>query len=125
MQLLESIKNSVEILNNTDEYINTLNDKLSEYDLRTTDLLHIIENEKINSSQCWRILKELKNVRNERRKVKNNMAIAHVFEKHRNKLINKDNRLMLMAELFKAEKSLGIKYNYKMYSDEEINEFLR
>ena len=125
MEMVESIQKSCEMLNEIEEYSQSLNDRLSEYDLRTADILHLIENEKLNSSQCWRVLKELKEIRNERRKVKQDMSIAYVFEKHKNKLVNKDNRIMLMTEIFKCQKNLGSNYKYKMYDEEQINSFLR
>lgn len=125
IEMVESIKKSCEMLNDMEEYSNTLNERLSEYDLKTADLLHLIENERLNSSQCWRVLKELKTIRNERRKVKQDMQISYTFEKHKNKLVNKDNRIMLMTEIFKCQKNLGNNYKYKMYDEDQINSFLR
>ena len=66
MNIVEELDDCVKKLNEIDEYINTLVDELSNYDKRTTDLLHFIENNNLNAPQSCKIIKEIKKyVKNE------------------------------------------------------------
>ena len=124
INVITELNNAIQLLNNVDEYTETLVDKLSSYDKRTSDLLHYIESNKLNAPQCCRIVKELKVIREERRKVKNDMEISKVYKDNINKLINKDNRNMLMIKLYKQEKQLGTNYKNRIYTEENINNIL-
>lgn len=124
MELLQKLTDSIQILNDIDEYKDSLLDKLSEQDKKLSDLLHYIEKNKLSTAQCYRIVKEIKKQREIRRKVKNDMNILSTYDKHINKLLNENNRNMLLTELHKTNKKLGIEYNNRMYTEEEINKIL-
>lgn len=70
MNVVEEIKEIIAKLDKIDDYNNSLGDKLSVVDSKTQDLLHYIENNKINVLWCYRMLKEIKSLRQERRKIK-------------------------------------------------------
>lgn len=124
MNVIEEITNAVSILNKVDNYKDNLVNQLSEQDKKLSDLYHLIENTKPTTGQCYRIVKELKKQLELRRKVKNDMNVLSIYDKNINKLLNTNNRNMLLAELHKAEKRLNMEYRNRIYTDEEINEIL-
>lgn len=124
MEVIEEIKNIVKKLDEIDNYNSSLNERLSVLDSKQQDLLHFIENNKINILWCYKLVKEIKNVREERRKVKNDMDMLSKYNEQKNKLLSKDNRQFLLAELHKREKTQGRKYSNKQYTQEELNNLL-
>ena len=75
MNVIENITQVVEILNEIDQYDSGLSQLLSECDEREQDLLHFIENNKINMLWCYKYVRELKTIREQRRNIKNDMDI--------------------------------------------------
>lgn len=124
MDVLEKLTDSIKILNEVDEYKDSLVDRLSEQDKKLSDLLHYIEKNKLSTAQCYRIVKEIKKQREIRRKIKNDMNILSTYDKHINKLLNTNNRSMLLAELYKVDKRLQAEYKNRLYTEEEINKIL-
>lgn len=86
--------------------------------MMTCDLLHKIESDNLNTSLCWAIIKELKRIRIERRKVKNDKEIMRVFKEGQNKLLKKENRQMLLADVNKSDKRLKTTYHNRVYSED-------
>ena len=120
-KIVEVCKN----LDELDEYKNTLADSLSNIDSKVCDLLHLIEYNSLKTNQCYRMIREIHNLRLERRKIKNDMELTKVFYDHQNKLIEKNNRQILLSFVGKTDKSLkNSKYNNRKYTDEEIKELL-
>lgn len=124
MNVLEELKSAINILNKVDEYKDSLVDKLSEQDKRLSDLEHYIEDNKLSTNQCYRMIKEIKKQREIRRKIKNDYTILTNYGNNINKLINHDNRRMLLEKVYKVNKSLETKYKNRIYTEEEINEIL-
>ena len=52
------------------------------------------------------------------------MNILSTYDKHINKLLNTNNRSMLLAELYKVDKKLQAEYKNRTYTDEELEELL-
>ena len=125
MNVTEEIKEVVERLDRIDEYNNSLTDNLSELDCKQQDLLHYIENNKINVLWCYRMLKEIKQIRQKRRKVKNDMELLSKYNEHKNKMISKENRQFLLAEVYKKEKMLSKNYTNKQYTEEEMQKIIK
>ena len=125
MNVAEEIKDVVERLDRIDEYNNSLTDNLSELDCKQQDLLHYIENNKINVLWCYRMIKEIKKIREKRRKVKNDMELLSKYNEHKNKMISKENRQFLLAEVYKKEKMLSKNYTNKQYTDEEMQKIIK
>ena len=125
MDVIEEIKNIVDKLDKIDDYSNSLNDKLSVVDSKLQDLLHYIENNKINILWCYRMIKEIKVLREERRKIKNDMELLSKYSEQKNKIISKENRQFLMTEIYKKEKLLGKNYTNKQYTEEEMQKILK
>lgn len=125
MDLIEEIKIAIDKLDEIDDYIQSLADKLSVEDKKTCDLLHYIENNKITTNVSYRIIKEIKDIRINRRIIKNNMELSNVLNTNKNKLLLKENRPFLKNELFKKEKQLKTKYSNRYYSDEDLQIILK
>lgn len=125
MNVTEEIKEVVERLDRIDEYNNSLTDNLSELDCKQQDLLHYIENNKINVLWCYRMLKEIKQIRQKRRKVKNDMELLSKYNEQKTKIISKDNRQFLLTEIYKKEKSLSKNYTNKQYTEEEMQKIIK
>ena len=115
----------VDILDNIDIYNEGLNDRLSEIDLKIQDLLHYIENNKINILWTYKYISELKRLRLDRRQIKNDICIMQKFNEQKNKLLSASNRKFLMTEIYKVEKQLSAPYKNRQYKDGEIDEMLK
>lgn len=124
MDVIEELSDVIYKLNATDEYKNSLTDKLSEQDKKLSDLYHYIESNKLSTAQCYRIVKEIQKQRQLRRKIKQDITIFATYDKHINKMISIDNRNILLTELHKANKRLEAEYQNRIYTEEEIEELL-
>lgn len=124
MELLEEITNAIKILDSIESYIDGLCEALSNEDQKISDLLHFIENNNINAAQSCHLIKEIKKVREYRRTIKNDMEIAKVYKDNINKLINTDNRKMLLSKLHKTSKQLESEYKNRVYTSKDFVEIL-
>ena len=113
-----------DILNDIDDYSTGLANKLSEVDQKIQDLLHYIEYNKINILWSYKYIVELKKLRLERRKIKNDMLIIDVYNKHKSKLPSYENRKFFMTEIYKMEKQLEAPYKNRQYKEGEIEKIL-
>lgn len=126
MDVLREITEIVEKLNEIDNYDSSLSQLLSECNEREQDLLHYIENNKINMLWCYKYVRELKNVREKRRNIKNDMERIMKFKEQKTKLASTiDNRQLMIAELNKREKQLNCPYKNRRYTEEELQKILK
>lgn len=126
MDVLKTITEIVDKLNEIDNYDTGLSQLLSECDEKQQDLLHYIENNKINMLWCYKYVRELKNVREKRRNVKNDMERIMKFKEQKTKLASTiDNRQLMLAELNKREKQLNCPYKNRRYTEEELQKILK
>ena len=126
MDVLKTITEIVNKLNEIDNYDSSLSQLLSECDEREQDLLHYIENNKINMLWCYKYVRELKNIREKRRNIKNDMERITKFKEHKTKLVSTiDNRKLMLAELNKREKQLNCPYKNRRYTEEDLQKVLK
>lgn len=118
--IFNSVRIAVSFLDDTDNYIDTLTKKLSECDCRLSDLYHFAEDNKMDTSQRYAFVTELQNVLKKRRKIKKDMSIGAVYKNETTKLNNKENRMMLIADINKRVNQLKTKYKNHIYSDEDF-----
>ena len=121
MEVLKEIQDVINKLNEIDNYSDNLSKELSILDTKQQDLLHYIEFNKIDIFWCYRMIKEIKSVREKRRTVKNDMEILFEYNKQKNKLAMETHRQFLLSELHKKEKKLNKLYTNKQYTEEELN----
>ena len=125
MNVIEEITTIVTLLNELDNYSSGLVNKISELDLKQQDLLHYIENNSLKTNECYRIIRELKKIRENRRQIKNDMDLMSKYNEQKTKLVSTDNRRFLLAEMHKRAKILGKSYTNKGYTDEELEAILK
>lgn len=125
MSVLENIKKAIKLLQENEEHHSKLLDTLSESDKKTDYWLHYIEFNNIPVTHSYKIIKEIKQLREKRRIVKNELEIMKVFRDNEQKLVNSKNREILLNSICKTDsKQQNAKYNYDAYTEEEINEIL-
>ena len=125
MEVIKTLQEITNTLNELDTYYDGLANELSVTDLKIQDLLHYIENNNISILWAYKYIVELKKLRLERRRIKNDMFILSKYNEHKNKIISSSNRQFLMSEVYKAEKQLDTPYKNRQYKDEEIEEILK
>lgn len=120
---IDNIISSLVTLNEFEDNKEQLVQELSTCDLKEQDVLHYIELEKFNCVDGYKLAKKLKEIRQERRKVKNQLNLIKVFQDNSNKLINSSNRKFLITSLAKENKKLlESEYKYKVIEKENIKE---
>lgn len=125
MEIMKKLTEAIDVLNEVDEYSSTLVGKLSELDSKEQDLLHYIENNNISILWCYKMIREIKTIREERRKVKNDMELMSRFNDVKTKITSKDNRQFILTELHKKEKQLQTTYKNRQYSEEDIQKIVK
>ena len=125
MEVIKTLQEITNTLNELDTYYDGLANELSVIDLKIQDLLHYIENNNISILWSYKYIVELKTLRMERRRIKRDMFILSKYNEHKNKIISSGNRQFLMSEVYKAEKQLDTPYKNRQYKDEEIEEILK
>ena len=125
MNIVEEIKEISDKLDEIDNYNSGLGQQLSSIDKKQQDILHYVETKKLSAFGCYRLFKELKNVRLVRRKIKNDMELSKIYLEQRNKLLSTDNRKFLIQALYKKEKSLDSEYKMQEYQEEELEAIIK
>ena len=125
MNVIDELKIINDKLDVIDEYSNTLSDELSKVDCKMQDLLHYIEFNKISVKWCYRMMKEMKELRGKRRKIKNDMEILSKYNETKTKLLTSDNRKLLMTEIYKKDKQLNQPYKNREYTEEDMQKILK
>ena len=125
MNIVEEVKEVISKLNEIDSYNSSLPQQLSIIDKKQQDILHLIESQKISAFEAYRIIKELRQVRFERRKIKNDMELLRVYDENKNKLSSNENRQFLLHEVCKKEKNLNTEYKYQEYTKEELESIIK
>lgn len=124
INIIEELKEITTKLNNLDNYLDNIGDMQRDIDYRLCDLYHYIENNPLKTNECYRIVKEIKNQREIRRRLKNDYELLRTYKNNSQRLNSEDNRKMFMTTLYKTNKELGKKYKNRIYSEEEMNQIL-
>lgn len=125
IDIIKSVTDICKKLDELDDYIDSLPELHSEMDLRMSDLYHPIENQGLTNSQAKRFTDEIQSVCNNRRIIKTDIAYAKVYRDNIGKLVQKDNRQMLLSKLnILAKQKETAPYRYRVYTDTEINKLL-
>lgn len=112
------------LLNEIDDYFENLPNLQSNTDLVISDLYHYIEHNKLDAKASYRMIKRLRENLLIRREYKEEYELLKVLKQHQNKLLQKENRKMLLSELGKAQKRLKSEYKYRIFSEDNIKEKL-
>ena len=125
MDIIDEVKEIIIKLNELDKYYEELPQLLGVQDSKEQDILHYIEDNKISAFESYRLVKELKKVRYDRRVIKNNYELLQVFNSNKNKIINQSNRQFLLQDMYVKEKRLNAKYKNRQYTEEELKEIIK
>lgn len=120
MNIINNLTKAIDLLDEIDDELTKSPNLQSNVDSKLSDIYHYIENNKLTTSQRYRIVGILADLRRERRQVLNDYELLKTFNNNESKLCNKDNRKMLLAEMRKKEKQLHTVYKNRIYTDEEL-----
>ena len=125
MNVLDNIKQAIDLLEQNEEYYDGLHDLLSKLDKKIDYWLHYIEFNNIKVTETYKIIKEVKRLREERRILKNDIELIKAYKENESKMQNVSNRKILLTQLCKIDnKQKNAKYSYDAYTEEEANEIL-
>lgn len=120
----DMLKYMLVFFQDTDKRLKELNQEQSKWDIKQDEILHYIENHKLDAVKGCRVLKILKQVRTERRIVKNEIDViqslkATFIDKYKNKFIEKD-----IIQALKSLKELENRQNSPKYTYQYLTEEL-
>lgn len=120
----DMLKYMLAFFQDTDKRLKELREEQSKWDIIQDEILHYIENHKLDAIKGCKLLKILKQVRTERRIVKNEIDIvqslkATFIDKYKNKFIEKD-----IMQALKSLKELENRQNSPKYTYQYLTEEL-
>lgn len=123
MNIEDLLKCMINFFNSIDKELEELYQEQSLKDLEQQDLLHYIERNTLNAGGYAKVGKALKKVRQERRKIKNDIdrvrTIKNFTDKYNQKLIVGDIIQLLKDLKITAKKQKNAKYEYKILKELE------
>lgn len=119
----ELLKQMLNFFQNINKRMSELSVQQSKWDSIQDDFLHYIENHNMNAVKSCKIIKQLKYVRNERRKVKNEIDVirslkATFVDKYNNKFIEKDLIQAIKNLKNLNQRQININYTYQYLTEE-------
>jgi len=78
-KFMTQLKTTQEFFANSANYSKYFSKKLSDIEKQEQDLLHYLENEKLSAVDLTRLVVTLRDIRKERREVKNMLALTTIF----------------------------------------------
>lgn len=120
----DMLKYMLAFFQDTDKRLKELREEQSKWDIKQDEILHYIENHKLDAIKGCKLLKILKQVRTERRIVKNEIDTvqslkATFVDKYKNKFIEKD-----IIQALKSLKELENRQNNPKYTYQYLTEEL-
>lgn len=117
------LRQMLNFFQNIDKRMSELSVQQSKWDSIQDEFLHYIENHNMNAVKSCKIIKQLKYVRNERRKVKNEIDVirslkATFVDKYNNKFIEKDLIQAIKNLKDLNQRQINIKYTYQYLTEE-------
>lgn len=123
LQVTDILKLVLHLFQDIDRRQEELSKEQSIIDSKQDEILHYVENHNLNASQSCKIIKQLKKIRAERRKIKNEIDVIHslkdsFIDKYKNKFIEKD-LMIALKNLQELEKRKGNpKYTYEYLTED-------
>lgn len=122
INIIDNIIQTISILNKTDEYLESLTNRLSECDSLVSDYEHFIENTPIEEVNLEKLYQKMQENFIKRRNIKNDMAINDNYKNLTARLNNIANREFLIQNLKNVQSKLGTKYHNRILKNEDIGE---
>ena len=108
-----------------DKLCDSYPEMMSNVDMRRSDLLHRYTNgSELTDEQHLELSKCLQKIEEERRSIKNIEFITNVWNKHKNKITNKDNRPFLRHAIKTTLSNLDTDYKPRVYSYDVIDDMI-
>lgn len=122
INIVDNLIQAISILNKTDEYLESLTDRLSECDSIICDYYHFIENTDINEINLQELFTNMKDVFLKRRIIKNNMTLKDNYRNLVGKLNNNTNREFLIQSMKNVSSKIETKcqYHNRILKNEQI-----
>lgn len=120
INIIDNIIQAISILNKTDEYLESLTNRLSECDSLVSDYEHFIENTPIEEVNLEKLYQKMQENFIKRRTIKNDMAINDNYKNLTARLNNIANREFLIQNLKNVQSKLGTKYHNRILKNEDI-----
>ena len=114
---IKYMKQAIVVMDTLENDIYKLNEELSWYDKRRTDIYHWLENEyfndnKLHPTKHFYILKELQDITVHRRRIKSEIQILSDFLKNKSHLLNENQRRIMLNDIDKSlDNELVFKFN--------------
>lgn len=122
--LKEKLYQVLDLLIEIEEYAEEIPVMQSNLDSRLSDINHYIENNSLKTGECYRAIKLIHELRQERRKVNNDWEIMRTFKQNEQKLQSHGGREMLRTEINKVMDRLDKDYNNRVYKEDELKNLL-
>lgn len=124
-EFINNLYETVEKLDRCDEMQEEQKELIRQNEWKISDYLHYIEiSDNINEKQAYIIVKNLKQLRLERRDLSNESIIENAFDRVRDRLNNKTNRKFFANEIRKEVNKLNQDYNWRVINKEQIEEII-
>lgn len=108
-----------------DEYEEKLSERRDELENKLIDLYHVVELYDLTDSQIKKLYQEMKKVLQNRRKIKNDIYVGDIFNRHKAKLPSEVNRKFLLQAVGDAmRRQHNAEYHCRAYTHTEINKIL-
>lgn len=108
-----------------DKYGNKLALKQAEIENKLIDLYHVIELHELSDAQIKKLYQELKKILRTRRKVKNDIYMLDIFNKHKSKMPSESSRKFLLHAIDCVNKRQeDATYTFRAYTCDELNKIL-
>ena len=124
VEIVELVKQGIEILDKIDEMIKTQSIELQKIDYELSDLYHLIENNELSDEASINIVRRIHDLRKERRALNNEYEIENTYQTHKSKLAGNGTRQFLATEILKTVKQLGKKYTNRVLTEEDIKDIM-
>lgn len=125
INIIESFVQAISILNKTDEYLDSLVDRLSECDKLETDYRHFIELNDLENIDLNKLFLDIQLNLKKRRKIKQDLTLKTYIDNNLNKLSNKSYREFFIQGIKKTNSKLETEYQYRILADDSIDKFMK
>lgn len=122
--ILTKIKETVEKLDEIDDYFDKIPELQSNIDSLISDYRHLVRDNVLSESASIVLIKKLHEAELLRKQINEHKDLANVYEKGKGKLITKDNRQLLLSDLYKKNKEWQYEYKFRILKEDDINSIL-
>ena len=124
LEKVDELKDILSKLNVLENELSGLPEQQSLGDSKTSDLLHLIENNSLNAGEMCNVVKEIKKVQINRREVKQLMEIYKIFTTNIEKIKTPVNREFLICDISTGVHRLSTTYVNRVYSDDDFDKIM-